>query len=62
MEEEHRHCRVCGKVCGPEEEYCGKACRRKREQTIQTRRNYVYLLYALVAATTLILILSYLHL
>lgn len=56
-EGDHRHCKVCGRVCGPEEETCSKACRARRAQQLQTRRTYTYLLYG-TAALLLIVFLS----
>jgi len=55
---EHRHCRVCGRVCKPDEETCSKACRTERAQQMSTRRGLTYLLYASIALT-LIAFLSY---
>jgi len=48
-EGDHRHCKVCGKVCGVSEDTCSRACREKRAAQIATRRNYSYLLYAAIA-------------
>lgn len=48
-EGDHRHCKVCGKVCGVGDETCSKACREKRAAQVASRRNYQYLLYAAIA-------------
>ena len=56
---DHRHCKVCGKVCAPGEETCSKACRTKREQQAQSRRNYTYLLYAFIFLLLILLAASY---
>ncbi len=48
-ETDHRHCRVCGRVCAVDEETCSRACREKRAQQIATRRMYTYLLYGAIA-------------
>jgi predicted nucleic acid-binding Zn ribbon protein len=54
--DDHRHCKVCGKVCAPGEETCSKACRAKREQSIQTRRNLTYVIYAIIALLLILLV------
>ena len=59
MEDDHRHCRVCGKVCSADTEFCSKTCRQKREETIATRRRYLYILYALIAITILLTVVNY---
>jgi len=46
LEDDHRHCRVCGRVCKLDDETCSKACRAQRAQQLQTRRGLMYLLYA----------------
>ena len=48
-ENDHRHCKVCGKVCAVGEETCSKACRTKRAQQLRTRQMYIYLIYATIA-------------
>jgi predicted nucleic acid-binding Zn ribbon protein len=57
--EDHRHCKVCGKVVGPDAEFCSKACRRQREETQQSRKNLTYLMYAAIAFFLLLLVLTY---
>ncbi|HEY6238316.1 MAG TPA: DUF2116 family Zn-ribbon domain-containing protein [Thermoplasmata archaeon] len=47
-DEDHRHCKSCGKVCDVDEDVCSPTCREKRDQTLRTRRTYTYLLYALM--------------
>jgi predicted nucleic acid-binding Zn ribbon protein len=55
MEDDHRHCRSCGKVTAPGQDTCSDSCRQKREGALQSRRNFTYLLYGLMI---LIVILS----
>jgi len=57
--DDHRHCKICGKVCAPGEETCSKACRAKREQAVATRRNLTYLIYGVIALLAIILVASY---
>lgn len=61
-EEDHRHCKVCGRVCAADEETCSRACRERRERLLETRRNYSYLLYGLIAFLVLLLALNFVHL
>ncbi len=56
-EGDHRHCKVCGRVCGVDEETCSRACAQKRARQLASRRTYVYLLYG-TAALLLIVFLS----
>lgn len=59
--EDHRHCKVCGKPCPPENEVCSTACRRKREAVLAARRNYQWLLYAAIALVVVLFALSLLR-
>ncbi|MCI4358158.1 MAG: DUF2116 family Zn-ribbon domain-containing protein [Thermoplasmata archaeon] len=59
---EHGHCRVCRKVCDPGSDTCSKACRLERERRVETRRNYLYMLYAFAAVVIVIFALSAIHL
>lgn len=58
MTDDHRHCKVCGKVCTPGEETCSVACQEERDRRSRSRRNFIYLLYG-TAALLLILLLSH---
>jgi predicted nucleic acid-binding Zn ribbon protein len=53
--DDHRHCKVCGKVCPPGEETCSKACRTKREAALQSRRMYTYLMYGVIVLLVIFL-------
>lgn len=57
-EGDHRHCKVCGKVCAVGDETCSKACREKRARQLATRRNYQYLLYVAIAILLLVFLSS----
>lgn len=59
LAEDHRHCKVCGKVVAADREVCSKACARTREERAATRRNYSYLLYIAIAILVLVVLLSY---
>jgi predicted nucleic acid-binding Zn ribbon protein len=59
--DDHRHCKVCGKITGPEKEYCSRACREKREQTLRSRRNYTLVLYATMVFLLLLFLLNFLR-
>ena len=60
-EDDHRHCKVCGKVCGVGEETCSAACRTRRELVLRTRKNYTYAMYAIIGFLILIFLLTYVH-
>lgn len=53
-EGDHRHCKVCGRVCAVDDETCSRACRERRAQQLQTRRMYTYLLYGSIALILLV--------
>jgi predicted nucleic acid-binding Zn ribbon protein len=53
-EDDHRHCKICGRVCGPGAETCSKACERTREDRARARRNYTLLLYGSIALLAIV--------
>lgn len=57
--EDHRHCRVCGKVTALGNETCSRACREKREAQVRNRQSLYRLMYVAMAIAILGLILSY---
>jgi predicted nucleic acid-binding Zn ribbon protein len=57
--EDHRHCKVCGKVVPPGEEVCSKVCRRKREENLQSRKNLMYLIYFGIFIVIVFTVLNY---
>jgi len=59
--DDHRHCKVCGKVCDPGSETCSKACARERTKRMESRRTYSYLLYAMIAFLVLLFIASFIR-
>jgi predicted nucleic acid-binding Zn ribbon protein len=48
-EEDHRHCKVCGRVCDVDAQTCSRACRDQWAARVASRRNYTYLLYLAIA-------------
>lgn len=58
--DDHRHCKICGRVCDPAEETCSKACAQKRLERLQTRRMYTYLMYGAIALLAIVLLTHYL--
>jgi len=60
-EGDHRHCKVCGRVCDVGQETCSRACREKREAQMASRRNYTYLLYVAIAILVLAFLVSAVH-
>ncbi len=61
-EGDHRHCKVCGRICPPNAEVCGPACRTKRERLLATKRTYTYLLYGSILLLVLVFGLTFVHL
>jgi predicted nucleic acid-binding Zn ribbon protein len=49
IEGDHRHCKVCGKVCAPGNETCSRACADARDDRARSRRTYTLLLYGAIA-------------
>ena len=61
VEDDHRHCKVCGKQIGPDEEFCGKAHRQQREESQRSRRNLTYLVYASIAIVVIVFLSGFIH-
>jgi len=59
VETDHRHCKVCGKVCATSDETCSKACRAKRSQQLKTRQMYTYLIYGAIALILIVFVVAY---
>ncbi|MGA8664429.1 MAG: DUF2116 family Zn-ribbon domain-containing protein [Thermoplasmata archaeon] len=57
--DDHRHCKVCGRTCAPDERTCSTECARKLEDMARTRRNYQYLLYASIVLLLVVLLSHY---
>ncbi len=58
--DDHRHCKVCGRICAADSETCSRTCREKREQQLQSRRTYTYLLYGAIALLLIVFLAHYL--
>jgi predicted nucleic acid-binding Zn ribbon protein len=56
---DHRHCKVCGRVSPPGEETCSKACRTTYQQNARTRRMWTYLFYAVALIVAVIFLSVY---
>jgi predicted nucleic acid-binding Zn ribbon protein len=61
MDDDHHHCKVCGRVCATDQETCSKACRAKRDAALRSRKNLTYFLYAMIAFLVLLGAAAYLH-
>lgn len=57
---DHRHCKVCGRVCDPGEQTCSPECAEKRARQLQSRRTYTYLLYGTIALLLIVFLSHYL--
>jgi len=56
MNDDHHHCKVCGKVCAVDSETCSRACRDKRARSLESKRNSTYILYGLMAVLIVLLV------
>ncbi len=59
--DDHRHCKVCGKVTRPDADTCSPACAEKRAQRVASARNYRLILYAAIAILLIALLSGYLR-
>lgn len=57
MDDDHRHCKVCGRVCAAGDDTCSEKCQDERDRRARARRNFMYLLYG-TAALLLVLLLA----
>lgn len=58
---DHRHCKVCGKVCAPNADTCSKACQEKRDANLRSKRLWTGIMYLLIVFFVALLILEFLH-
>ena len=61
MTEDHRHCKVCGRVTSVDADTCSSACASERERRLSSARNFRYLLYGMIAFLVLLFATSYLR-
>jgi predicted nucleic acid-binding Zn ribbon protein len=47
--EDHRHCKMCGKLVAPGKDVCSAECREKRAAIQRTKNMYTYIIYGLMA-------------
>ncbi len=59
--DDHRHCKVCGRVCPADEETCSTACATERARRARARSTYTYLLYGTAALLLVLLLSAYLR-
>ncbi|MEM0129018.1 MAG: DUF2116 family Zn-ribbon domain-containing protein [Thermoplasmata archaeon] len=59
--DDHRHCKVCGRVCPPSEETCGPACAATRAERLRTRRLYTSIMYILAVVLGFLLLIEILR-
>lgn len=58
---DHRHCKICGRVCDPDEDTCSKECAQRRADRVRTQRMYTYLMYGAIALLAIVLLSAYLR-
>jgi len=61
VEGDHRHCKVCGRVCPPGQETDREECATSLAQRQQSRQNSVRLMYALIVVVVVAFILETVH-
>jgi predicted nucleic acid-binding Zn ribbon protein len=59
--DDHRHCKVCGKVSWKGEETCSTVCRDRNAQRVQSRQNSVRLMYVLIFGAAVLLAIELFH-
>lgn len=59
--DDHRHCKVCGKVCATNADTCSKSCEDKREAAIRSRRTWTNLLYILIVVFAFLFVVEIFH-
>jgi predicted nucleic acid-binding Zn ribbon protein len=59
--DDHRHCKVCGRVTQPDSDTCSPACAAERARRLGSARTYRYLLYGPMALLLLVVLGSYLR-
>jgi predicted nucleic acid-binding Zn ribbon protein len=57
-EDDHRHCKVCGKVIVKGEKVCSASCRETMEANARTRQNTMYLMYGGLAFILFLLVVG----
>jgi predicted nucleic acid-binding Zn ribbon protein len=60
--EEHRHCKVCGRVTDPSEETCSAKCTEELGRRRSSRQSSMNLMYLLIAVVVVLFLLSFVHL
>lgn len=59
--DDHRHCKVCGKTCGVDDDTCSRACREERARRVQSKKNLQLLLYAAMALILIVFVAQFLR-
>ncbi|HTT35614.1 MAG TPA: DUF2116 family Zn-ribbon domain-containing protein [Thermoplasmata archaeon] len=59
MDDDHRHCRICGRVCAVGNETCSRACAEKREAQQRSRQTNVRLMYLLIVVVAVVFLLQF---
>jgi predicted nucleic acid-binding Zn ribbon protein len=60
-EDDHRHCKVCGRVIVKGDKVCSPACRETMEANARTRQNTMYMLYGGMAFIALLVVIGVLR-
>lgn len=58
LEGDHRHCKVCGRVCAVGQETDSEECAATLARRQQSRQNYVWLMYVLILIVVVAFVLE----
>lgn len=61
LSQDHRHCKICGRVCPTGEDVCSDACATKRDDRLRSRRFWTGIMYAMIVFFAAVLLISYLR-
>ncbi|MEM0466786.1 MAG: DUF2116 family Zn-ribbon domain-containing protein [Candidatus Thermoplasmatota archaeon] len=53
---QHTHCHICGKAVPVSETLCSEDCKQRYQKMMKKRRLWIYLMWALIAFTIIIMI------
>ena len=54
---QHTHCHICGKAIPVNETLCSEECKQKYQSMMKKRRLWIYLMWALIICTVVLIIL-----
>lgn len=58
---DHRHCKICGKVCATGADTCSPQCATVRDERLRNRRFWTGVMYALIVFFAAVFLISFLR-